>query len=291
VIAGDADVAVEAWDSGSFEDLSVRFPAQVHTGPATSVWFVVLNTEVPPFDNVDVRRAMNFAVDRDRVAQIFGAFSPLPACQQLPPNLLGYEPYCPYTMDPGPGGDGVWTAPDLDEAQRLVRRSGTAGMQVEFEFDRDTWRLGPELGEYMIELLEDLGYQASVRPASSVEFYSAANEFQMALVGLLIDYPAPSSMFMQVLTCEASLPPHGLSGFCDPEIDAMIDRALEVQAEDPAGSGALWAEIDRAIADQAPYLWLANPSYVSFVSERVGNYQRSTQWAGNTGLLNQLWVR
>ena len=53
----------------------------------------------------------------------------------------------------------------------------------------------------------------------------------------------------------------------------MIDRASGLQLEDPAASGALWAEIDRAIVDQAPYLWLANPIAVEFVSERVGNYQ------------------
>jgi hypothetical protein len=69
-----------------------------------------------------------------------------------------------------------------------------------------------------------------------------------------------------------------MSGFSDPEIDAMIDHALEVQAEDPASSGALWAEIDRAIADKAPYLWLVNPREPGFVSERVGNYQVSAQW-------------
>ena len=68
----------------------------------------------------------------------------------------------------------------------------------------------------------------------------------------------------------------------------MIDRAIMMQADDPAAAGALWAEIDRAIVDQAPYLWLVNPIAVEFVSERVGNYQWSLQWAS---LLNQLWVR
>ena len=97
-------------------------------------WFVVLNTGAPPFDNVDVRRAMNLALDRDRVVQILGGEAAARStCQQLPPNFPGYEPYCPYTMDPGPEG-GSWTAPDLEEAQRLVHRSGTSGMRVVFEY-------------------------------------------------------------------------------------------------------------------------------------------------------------
>jgi peptide/nickel transport system substrate-binding protein len=117
-------------------------------------------------------------------------------------------------------------------------------------------------------------------------FYSRGNEFQMAFAGFAADYPAPSNFIVNKLTCGASFTP--FSGFCDPRIEAMIDRAVMMQADDPVAAGALWAEIDRAIVDQAPFLWLVNPIAVEFVSERVGNYQWSLQWAS---LLNQLWVR
>ena len=61
-----------------------------------------------------------------------------------------------------------------------------------------------------------------------------------------------------------------------------------MQVDDPAAAGLLWAEIDRAIVDQAPHMWFLNASAVEFVSERVGNYQWSLQWGS---LLNHLWVR
>ena len=108
---------------------------------------------------------------------------------------------------------------------------------------------------------------------------------QMYLGGWLSDYPAASSFIVGLFKCDAT---SFSSGFCDPRIDAMIDHALEVQADDPVAAGALWAEIDRAIVHQAPYLWLANGIDVDFVSERVGNYQWSPQYGA---LLNQLWVR
>jgi hypothetical protein len=58
----------------------------------------------------------------------------------------------------------------------------------------------------------------------------------------------------------------------------MIDRASRLQLEDPAASGTLWAEIDRKIVRQAPFLWLVNVTAIGFVSERVGNYQFHYQW-------------
>jgi peptide/nickel transport system substrate-binding protein len=61
-----------------------------------------------------------------------------------------------------------------------------------------------------------------------------------------------------------------------------------VQLDEPAAAGALWAEIDREIIDQAPYVWLHDPIVIDFVSARVGNYQSTLQWGA---LLDQLWVQ
>jgi YVTN family beta-propeller protein len=283
VADGEADLAFDASLSGRFEEILVRFASQVHTSPDAETWFWPLNTETPPFDEVDVRRAINLALDRERLVQILGGEAGArPTCQQLPPNFPGYQPYCPYTRDPGP--EGSWNAPDLEKAQEIVRRSGTAGMRVVIEYWRDC--CPQEILDYMVELLGELGYRGSLSVVSSGEFYSTSNEFQVAPAGWGADYPAASNFITPFFACDSSIAPK--SGFCDPSIDAMIDRASRVQVEDPAASGALWAEIDRAIVDQAPYLWLVNPIEVAFVSERVGNYQRGIQWGV---LLNQLWVQ
>jgi peptide/nickel transport system substrate-binding protein len=108
----------------------------------------------------------------------------------------------------------------------------------------------------------------------------------MVFRGWAADYPAASNFIVPFHSCDASFYPP--SGFCDPDIDALIDRASRLQLEDPAAAGALWAEIDRAIVNQAPHVWLFNDVGVQFVSERVGNYQWSLQWGV---LLDQLWVR
>jgi peptide/nickel transport system substrate-binding protein len=289
VAAGDLDVALDTYlATESLEDLFVRSSALVHTTPTASTWYVVLNTEAPPFDHVDVRRALNLALDRERIVQMWGGdTAALATCQQLPPNFPGYHPYCPYTMNPGPEGEGPWIAPDLAEANGIVRRSGTAGMRVVFEYESPLWApFGAPLGDYLVELLDELGYRGSVRAVPPGELFRPGHQFQMVVRGWGADYPAASNFIVPFHTCGASF--NIGSGFCDPRIDAMIDRASRLQLEDPAAAGALWAEIDRAIVDQAPYLWLFNQIYTEFVSERVGNYQSSLQWGG---LLNQFWVR
>jgi peptide/nickel transport system substrate-binding protein len=289
VIAAGADIALDAQGAGVLDDILIRYPAQVHASQNHWTVWVVFDTDSPPFESVEARQAVNFALDRRQAAQLLGGE---PTCQQLPPNFPGYEPYCPYTLDPGPDGAGVWTAPDLGRAQMLVRRSGTRGMHVTVSVPgNEAGWASVVLADSIVEVLNDLGYRASRRSypiasdGSSFNF-SPDNPAEMKFGGWISDYPAASSFFVGLATCGGDISPQ--SGFCDAGIDEMIGRAAQIQFEDPVAAAALWAEVDRAVVDQAPYLWLANPIAIEFVSERVGNFQFRAEWGV---LLDQIWVR
>ena len=88
-----------------------------------------LNTRLPPFNDVRVRRALNYAVDRESVVRAVGGQDfAQPTCQFLPPGFAGYRPYCPFTIRPAAGVD--WSGPDLAKSRRLVEQSGTRGTAV-----------------------------------------------------------------------------------------------------------------------------------------------------------------
>jgi peptide/nickel transport system substrate-binding protein len=293
VANGEADYMVQDVPPSRVEDLRVRFAGQVHEHPMLSTLYLFLDTALPPFDDVDVRRALNLAVDRRRIVELHGG--PTAAaltCQILPPNFPGYEPYCPYTIGSGSGGQ--WTGSEMEEARRLVRHSGTAGTHVTFWFSPVWADLGVSAeaeAEYFVQLLEELGFVADVRSTGSTwgEHFRALEDpdrgIQIAPAGWVQDYPAASHFFTNLLTC-GSLANYG--AFCDPEVDAMVERAARIQTDDPAASGEAWAEVDRAITDQAPWVPLVNRVDVDFVSERLENYQYNPQWFL---LLAQVWVR
>ena len=274
-------------ESGQLGDLQARFPSQIRLDSSpTLTYYVFLNTRLPPFDRASVRRAVNLAVDRNELVRLFGgAAVALPTCQALPPGFPGYSPYCPYakwTRDGAIGG------PRIEEARRLVARSGTRGMRIVVWAWADCCK---RQLPYFVSVLRKLGFDA--RGQLRTDFDLLRPDVQAGFTGWYADYPSPGGFFDAWLTCDSYLPEASRNqfnpgGFCDPAIDQQIRHASELQARDPEAANALWSKIDRRIVDQAPIVPISNGRSPSFVSKRVRNFQFHPVWGP---LLDQIWVR
>jgi YVTN family beta-propeller protein len=274
--------------SENIETLVTQYAGQVHTYPQKWTYWVALNTSMPPFNDPRARKAVNYALDRSEVVDEYGG--PQRAgvtCQFLPPNLPGYRPYCPYTLEPNPAGQ--WTAPDLDQARRLVRASGTSGDMVAL-FLRKLGGTPEPVGRYLAGLLRELGYRVRFASLSDQRYFAAlgsSDRFQAGIAGWISDFPAASDFFLGAPTCGSEFNPYS-AAFCDLHLDSIIQRAERVQSSDPQRAGELFASADRRIVDRSPIVALTNPIGLDFVSVRVGNYQYNPQWGI---LLDQLWVQ
>ena len=271
------------------EEIRTQHAGQVHVNPIPETEFFVLHTRVDPFDDIRVRRALNYAIDRNVLVSLYGGSSlARPTCQVLPPGLPGYQPYCPYTLNLRP--DGAYTAPRLALARRLVAASHTKGMQVRVLTDP-----GFAPARYIVSVLNALGYRASLQTASGDRFNALSNnsryQVQISRGGWAADYPAASEFINLFLSCGAFRPTSDASSnsaqFCDQRVDHGIRRALRLQATNPQAANRVWASVDHLIVDQAPWLPTVNLNAVDFLSMRTGGYQFHPQWGI---LLDQLWI-
>jgi peptide/nickel transport system substrate-binding protein len=276
--------------------LATRYANQLHSDPYAWTYAFVVNTRVAPFDRLTVRRALNYAIDRNRIVRYAGGtLAAQKTCQILPPTLAGYRPYCPYTVDASSGG--TWTGSDLSKARELVRRSGTGGMKVTVWTDTDdeSYPAG-KIGPYLVRLLGKLGYEASLKtqpqPNYPGQLADSRNRQQVGWFSWAQDYAAPSSFIAPVLSCSAFTPRSAanlnVAEFCNKAIDAQIRRAHSLETREPAAAGELWGRIDRELVDQAPWVPLYNGRVLTALSTRVGNYRYHPFW---NVLLDQVWVR
>ena len=290
VLHGAADLALDADEAPSpavLESVRTQHAGLLEISPWDITWALALNTRAAPFDNVSARRAFNYALDRRRLTDLaLGAGVGEVTCQVLPPDFQGYRRYCPYTAEPG--GGGAWTAPDLARARQLIRSSGTRGQAVIVRIP--SWfDIREPARRYIVSVLDDLGYRASVRPITAFTGKSAG---QVTYTGWYPDYAAPGGFIPPTLTCAGYSPVPAqntnFAEFCDPAIDREVSRALALETSDPEAASRMWAKTDRDITDLGPWVSFANGSIVEVKSARVGNYQVNPQLST---LLDQLWVR
>ena len=287
---GQADWMFDPPPPDRLAEIGTKFADQVFVHPLTAMWYAPMNTNLAPFDNILVRQAVNYAIDRAAIVKLFGGSNlAQPACQILPPGFPSYVPYCPYTTDPGE----VWSAPDLDKAKALVAESGTAGQEVRI-VSEDTV-VSRAIGVYLQDVLNSLGYQASVTPISqNIQFtyiQNTNNKVQISISQWFQDYPSPSN-FLEVLFSCASFTPGSdasvnIAGFCDAGVDAMMTEAKNASITDPAKAAEIWTEVDKAVTDNAPVAVLFTPKRVDFISKRVKNFTFSPQFYW---IISQSWV-
>jgi peptide/nickel transport system substrate-binding protein len=262
--------------------LGTTYANRVHINPLTAIYYFAFNVREKPFDNLKARQGVNFATDRNALVKIYGGPQlAQPTCQILPPNFPGYEPYCPYTANPG---SGKWTAPDLAKAKQLIAQSGTKGMAV--KVNTDTTDINKALGLYFVGLLNKLGYKATLQALSADIQYSYAqnskNHVQFAYSSWYQDYPAASDFLNILLGCGSFHPNSNsspnIAEFCDKKIQANMDNAAQVGITDPTSGNKQWAQVDKQVTDQAPWVSMFNPKLIDFLSTRVKGYQFSPQW-------------
>jgi peptide/nickel transport system substrate-binding protein len=145
--------------------------------------------------------------------------------------------------------------------------------------------------------LKSIGYKASLQALSgSIQYPFVQNsdnssKWNVAWSAWYQDYPTPSD-FLNVLTGCGSIHPHSdaspnIAAFCDKTIQAQMDKALTLGQTDLAAANNMWAQVDHAVTDQAPWVDMYNPKQIDFLSSNVRGYLWNPQWYI---LIDRLWL-
>jgi YVTN family beta-propeller protein len=285
-LVGLSSTPADKLPPGLLDSVHDRFPKRLHTQEEPTTQWVVLNTQLPPFNKRKARLAFNYAVDRLKWVRRYGneLVTSTPTCQILPPNFPGYRAYCPYTFNPG---NGEYHGPDLVRARKLVKESNTKGMHVTVQGFSEKSSHVTTL--FLKSVLTKLGYHVDIKeykpkPENVVHFRTA----QVYQNGWRADFPLPSNFYYNGHDCASST--GGLLGFattCDPALDTLAKKAVALEASNPSAAVKLWTRIDHKLVDLSFVVPLSNDVTPIFVSKRVGNYQ-SSQFNGP--VLTQIWV-
>jgi peptide/nickel transport system substrate-binding protein len=289
---GQADWVVDDLPRDRIPELLRRYAPQLHANQLPADWYVALNVNIKPFNQLKARQAANLAIDRNEIVKLYGGPQlATPTCQVVPPGFPGYAPYCPWTL----GGVAPWSAPDLVRAEQLVAESGTAGTRVDIVVANDA--VQKAIGKYIQVVLFKLGYDPRVKAlpdgVQSAFVQNSRNRVEAGLAQWKAAYPAPSDLLSGLLGCDSFVPDSdtspNISGFCDRRtVEPLMQRAVGLDFTHPRAAERLWRQVDRSVTDLAVWLPLFNPKRLDLVSKRVGNYR----WSPQLHLMpSRLWVK
>ena len=256
---GEADWMVYPPSADHLADLKRRFEGtQLIETPLIGVFYFWMNTTEPPFDDVRVRRAVNFAIAPEALRRIYaGLMEPLQ--QVLPPGMPGHEEFKPYPHDP-------------QRAKALVAAADPSEREVTVW--TNNFPTNQEAGEYYAGVLEELGFEPKLKVLDTTNYFAVIGNLNTPNLDTgwgnwLLEYPHPNSYFEPQLTGGAinETSNYNWAQFDDPALSAEV-AALRREQLGPDQEAA-YAELDRAFMREAPWAPFGQLTLATFVSARI----------------------
>lgn len=252
------DFMVDPPDADRLQEVQDRFGDQFRFEDSINTYYFWMNTQEPPFDDLKVRQAINYAIDPEALNRVFGGRLH-PTQQILPPGMPGYEEF---TLYPGP---------DVQKAEELLAEANPSDKDITVWTDDEPDR--KRIGEYYQDLLTQLGFNAELKViAGDVYFTTIGNEktpnLDTGFSDWFQDFPHPDDFFRPLLNGENVLPTNNnnYSHVAIPELDKQQNELVKAPLDDVTSD---YAALDKAYMEQAVWAPYGNERFTTFVSDRV----------------------
>jgi peptide/nickel transport system substrate-binding protein len=223
-----------------------------------NLYYFWMNTTQPPFDDPEVRKAVNYAVDSAALERIYSG-SLVAAHQILPQGMPGHEPFDLYPHD-------------MAKAKELLAKANPADRDITVWTNNES--PNDEAGAYYQDVLSKLGFDAKLKTINAqVYFQQITNistpDLDTGWVNWFADYPHPNDYFQPQLAGESIIPigNSNLAQFDDPKLNAKIAELAEQQLGSEQEDE--YAQLDREFMEQAPWAPYGTNTVSTFVSSDI----------------------
>jgi peptide/nickel transport system substrate-binding protein len=217
-----------------------------------------INTTQPPFDDLKVRQAVNYAVNTEALERIY-AGSLVALHQILPEGMPGHKPFDLYPHN-------------MAKAKQLIKEANPTDRNITVWTDNES--PNNEAGAYYEGVLNELGFNAKLKEINADNYYTiigneSTPDLDTGWLSFYEDYPHPND-FLQLLFSGESISPTSntnLSRIDDPRIDAKIAKL----DEEPLGpeQEAEYAALDKELMEEAPIVPYGTNTVSTFVDSEI----------------------
>jgi peptide/nickel transport system substrate-binding protein len=258
---GEADVAWP-FDPKDAAALKGKADTDVLEQPGLNVNMAEFNLRKPEFQNKALRRALNYAINRQELAEKLYSGAAVPAVGALPPTSWAFDKDLKgYSYDP-------------DNARALLKEAGYSGDTIildTYTIPRGYNPQGSKLAEAVQQYFEAVGVRSEIKTTEWTEYRKIRRQGQLnvAFGGWQADTGDPEN-FLGVFFNSANAGGINTSFYSVPEVDKLLDEA---NAEtDTAKRKALFNQAERRIVEDAPWLFISHMKQQVAIRKRVRDF-------------------
>jgi peptide/nickel transport system substrate-binding protein len=259
VLSGKVDWMQNPVPAAQFEELRSKYEGiQLRVNKTSSVYYFWLNTTKPPFDDVRIRRAVNYAVDANALQRIY-ADQIAPTHQILPPGIPGYHRFDLYPYN-------------MTKARRMIMAAHPGDRRITVWTDTES--PNAEAGEYFAGVLRELGFRVHLKVLNADNYFvvignRSTPNLDAGWSNWFQDYPHPDDFFRPLLLGSSILPFYNgnFAQIAAPALDKQVNELDRVPLT-PA-TERRYAALDRSYMKLAPWVPFGTRALTTFVSSRV----------------------
>lgn len=254
-----------------------RYKSRTLSGYMGCTTYMSLNTTKKPLDDVRVRQAVNYAINKDNVVAGDGGTTLATKGSAIqPPTILGRVDYDLYPTD-------------LNKARQLLT---DAGVGDGFELTLDVRPVPRQQGMAVAiqESLKPLNVNVKINNVDTSTFYEVigtpARQHDAALTGWCPDWSSGAT-FLPPLFDGRNIFAKGNSNLAqinDPEINKKIDEVAAMT--DVTAANAAYGALDKQIMEQAPIVPLLYEKNVTVIGENIAGAYLNDSYSGGIDLVS-----
>ncbi len=271
---GSADAAINALTPDTVLTLERDPTLAVERAPGTVLAYLGFNLRDPTLNDVRVRQAIAYALDRRPMIEYLWRGAAQPARSILPPQSWAYNGNVPpYDHDP-------------DKARALLNTAGypaVNGVRFHITMKTSTDENTRLMVAVMQQQLREVGIVLDIRSFEFATFFADVTHGAFQLYGLRWIGGNEDPDIFEYAFHSAKFPPNGANRgyYSNQKVDALIDQARREVA--PSSRKLIYAEVQRILAEEVPSINLWYLDNVLVHNKRVRNLKLNP--AGNYDFL------
>ncbi|WP_066945611.1 ABC transporter substrate-binding protein [Streptomyces lushanensis] len=249
---------------------------------AGALSYLAMNVNVKPFDNIDCRKAVQYAVDKaGAVNSIGGSVKGDPASTLIPPSVSGYKKFDLYAT-PGNKGD------EAKSKAALTACGKPGGFKTTLTARADR----PDevtVATQIQESLKKVGITADIKTFPSDKYFTDfagvpawvhKNNAGLMMMAWGADWPSGFGFLDQIVNGAAIKPSGGtnLMELNDPKINKALSEGIGTV--DPAERTAAWGNVDQLVMENASVVPLFYRKNLLYRPESAGNVTVTEAYLG-----------